>query len=172
MGRTATIKKCINCQIVFETFDKRKKFCNLSCSAKYNNPKRRYSEESKKLISKSLKRHYSLNKNRIRSTTIAIEYTRGKYNKNPNSLKDLSKRTVSKILKRMKVGCSLCGWNNAIGDLHHINGRKIKNANSHDNITYLCPNCHREVHSGIIDKSKLITLQTQIGDAWKQYYYG
>jgi len=172
MSRTVTIKKCINCQKVFETFDKRKKFCGLSCSSKYNNSKRSPSEDTKKAISKTLKEYYSRKEVKTKHSVLVGELTKGKYNKNPDSLKELSKRTTGKILKRMQIKCSLCGWNRAVGDLHHINGRKIKNADSHENLAYLCPNCHREVHSGLINKSELITLQTQIGDSWKKYYYG
>ena len=86
---------------------------------------------------------------------------------------DLSTRTISKILKRLKVPCSNCGWyvEGVVGDLHHIIERKHGGSNSHDNITYLCPNCHRLVHSNKIKPETLINLSEYIGDSWKDYYY-
>ena len=89
----------------------------------------------------------------------------------PTSLMELSKRTVCKILKRLGIGCSRCGWNEAAGDLHHIHGRKIQDANHHCNLTYLCPNCHRLAHSNKIQPGSLISLEVQVGDRWKEYYF-
>lgn len=89
-----------------------------------------------------------------------------------NSILDLSKRTVVKIFKRMGIGCSICGWNKTVCDIHHINGQKCENANSHYNLTYVCPNCHRLIHNGLIPKEKIINLIDYIGDAWKEFYYG
>jgi hypothetical protein len=98
--------------------------------------------------------------------------TKGKH-KIPNSILDVSSRTVSKIMKRLNKGCSLCGWNKGTCDIHHINGRKIEDANGHWNLTYICPNCHREYHSGNAElKEKFVSLLNYIGDEWKEYYYG
>ena len=72
--------------------------------------------------------------------------SKGKYKRNPQSILDLSSRTVSKIIQRLEIGCSRCKWNEATGDIHHINGRNIPNADNHSNLTYLCPNCHRLFH--------------------------
>lgn len=87
-----------------------------------------------------------------------------------NSILDLSPRTVVKIFDRMNMGCSRCGWNEASCDLHHINGRKIPNADNHDNLCLLCPNCHRLCHSGKIKKEELISLTDYMGDIWRLYY--
>lgn len=88
------------------------------------------------------------------------------------SLMDFSSRTVQKVLKRMKVGCSNCGWNKTTCDIHHINGRKGMDANKHTNLCLLCPNCHRMAHEGILDKLTLINLQDQLGESWRLYFYG
>lgn len=94
----------------------------------------------------------------------------------PTSLLNLSSRTTAKILYRMfndgLLGCSRCGWNLAIGDIHHINGRQIADADNHINLCYLCPNCHRLAHAKKIEKSTLIPLSVFLGDSWKSYYYG
>lgn len=90
------------------------------------------------------------------------------------SILNISTRTAQKILKRMwedgKLKCSNCGWNLTTCDLHHIKGRNVENADSHTNLTYLCPNCHRLAHRNIL--IKFITLDEQVGDTWMDYFYG
>jgi len=71
-----------------------------------------------------------------------------------------------------KIGCSNCGWNETVGDIHHIKGRKIPDADNHENLSYLCPNCHRKAHRGLLKEEELINLQDQFGDKWKEYYDG
>jgi predicted HNH restriction endonuclease len=100
------------------------------------------------------------------------EGTRGKFKRNPENIFKLSSRTVSKIIRRLGLGCSRCGWKEAYGDLHHIKGRKIPDANNHKNVTYLCPNCHRLFHEGKIGEKDVVTLDNQVGNRWKEAYYG
>lgn len=90
----------------------------------------------------------------------------------PTSIFEVSRRTMCKIITRLGIGCSNCGWDESTGDIHHIQGRKIENADAHTNLSYLCPNCHRLVHTHKIAKENLITLEQQIGDRWKEYYFG
>ena len=45
MSKTVFISKCLFCDSEFETIDKRKKFCNSSCAAKYNNKRRRLKQK-------------------------------------------------------------------------------------------------------------------------------
>ena len=93
------------------------------------------------------------------------------------TLFDVSTRTASKIIQRMlddpnfEFGCSHCGWNETIGDLHHIHGRKIDDCDNHSNISYLCPNCHRKVHKGLIKTEDIVNLIDHLGDNWKRYWY-
>jgi 23S rRNA pseudoU1915 N3-methylase RlmH len=171
------------------------KFCSSSCSASFTNLGKIKSKETKDKISKSNSKYtFNLNDEVKDKISKALkekwknkEYDHvnwvmsgakgsiGKY-KNPDSLFSISSRTMAKIFVRMiqneNFGCSLCGWNKGIGDMHHINGRKIENPDNHKNLTYICPNCHRLVHNHKIEKSSLITLDEQIGDNWKKYYYG
>lgn len=116
---------------------------------------KKHSEETKKKIALSVKQHYQTKKDATNIT----------------SLKQLSSRTMSKILQRMNLGCSRCGWNEARCDIHHIHGRKIEDCDNHNNLCCLCPNCHRLVHDNKISSDELITLEEQIGDSWKEYYY-
>lgn len=90
----------------------------------------------------------------------------------PDSIMDVSKRTMHKVLYRMNIGCLVCGWNEAHCDVHHINGKKIDNPDAMSNLTYVCPNCHRLIHSNKISKEKLVSLEDAIGDSWKDFYFG
>jgi 5-methylcytosine-specific restriction endonuclease McrA len=95
-----------------------------------------------------------------------------KLTKSVASILDLSSRTVRKILQRLNVGCSRCGWHEGGCDIHHVHGRKIVNANVHSNLALLCPNCHRLVHEHKILPESLVTLDHQVGDSWKDQYGG
>ena len=72
----------------------------------------------------------------------------------------------------MNKGCSKCGWNETICDIHHIRGRKIPDPHSHSNLTYLCPNCHRLAHEKILAVDELIPISIYFGNEWLKYYYG
>lgn len=85
-----------------------------------------------------------------------------------DSILKTSKRTVTKILKRLDIGCFNCNWKVCICDLHHIVPQSKGGDDSHDNLTYLCPNCHRMAHAGILTKFK--TLHEVVGDKWKLHY--
>lgn len=45
--------------------------------------------------------------------------------------------------------CEICGIKTFL-EVHHIRGRKIHNCNHPSNLADLCPNCHTNVHHGII----------------------
>jgi len=94
-------------------------------------------------------------------------------NKEVANIFEISSRTRMKLLirlmKDLKLGCSICGWDKAICDIHHIRGRKIENPHDHTNLMIVCPNCHRLIHTGKI--KKIIPLSELIGDQWKSYYY-
>jgi len=89
--------------------------------------------------------------------------------KTPSNILDVSKRTTFKIIKRLNLSCSLCGWDKGSCDIHHIVHRKDGGSNEHSNLTYICPNCHRLAHENKI--SSFVSLQEQIGDKWKEYYF-
>jgi hypothetical protein len=85
----------------------------------------------------------------------------------PNSIFCLDTQLIRKILKIMEIGCCRCGWHEGTCDFHHINGRKIHNANTEYNISLICPNCHRLVHEDKVKKEDLIPLAKLIGKRWK-----
>lgn len=188
-------KVCPVCGINFETENKKKKCCTRACAGKSTIPfQRKRTDAEKREQSSQLKKRYAEDptyKDRISAGVKAAraknpekfsrgpehirragEATKGKYNKSPKSILSLSKRTISKIMGRLNVGCSVCGWKEAVCDIHHINGRKCENADDHDNLAYVCPNCHRLCHTGLIPKEKIVNLRDFIGDLWKDYYFG
>lgn len=138
------------------------RFCSITCAMK-----RVYSNTTKKKISiaSSKLRHTEETKRKIGSSI------NKQYYKNVESLYNLSSRTIRKILERMNIPCSNCNWNEYTCDLHHINGRKIDDPHNHNNLCYLCPNCHRLADKGILKKESLIPLTKYIKDNWKKYYY-
>ena len=85
---------------------------------------------------------------------------------------DLPARTRCKIIQRLKVACFNCGWGEEVGDVHHIIPKAKGGSNSHDNLTYLCPNCHRLVHKGKLQSTNLKSFQKVVGEQWKALYYG
>ncbi|NBQ68472.1 MAG: HNH endonuclease [Nitrosomonadaceae bacterium] len=168
---------CKKCQKPFTTQEKDGQFCGHSCSASYHNLGRKHSAESKANVAAGLKKYYKEHPEKVAKGPAHAQrigaLTRGKFRISaPESMLQLSKRTVSKIVSRLKLKCTVCGWNEAACDVHHIHGRKIKNADSHDNLTVLCPNHHRLAHSGKLHDVKLTTLTELVGDSWKQYYFG
>ncbi len=144
------------------------RFCSTKCARGYSTKSKRKTineKVSKKLTKKSTQQKVQ--------EKIAAKHSYYKRKTEATSLMDMSKRTMVKILKRLKLPCSNCGWfiNSVVGDIHHIVEKKNGGSDSHKNLSYLCPNCHRCVHSDIIDSDELITLEEYIGDEWKHYYY-
>lgn len=90
------------------------------------------------------------------------------------SVLELSKRTVSKLLKRAKRKCSICGWDDASIDIHHIIEFANGGTDDMDNLVTVCPNCHRKIHehgSGFKSVSDLkeMSLDKTFPD-WEKYY--
>lgn len=146
-------------------------YCSRSCANK-----RVVTEETKEKMRLKAKQQWKNHRASMslgdRHSKLVGNETKGKFNKDPKSLCELSTRTVRKIFKRMSLPCSHCGWNEDVCDIHHIYGKKIDDANNHSNLTYLCPNCHRLAGSKKLTPQSLINLQLYIGDRWKEYYYG
>lgn len=144
------IKECKFCKKEFVAKRNRQVFCCIGCGTTHNNMLK--GEKQSELVG---------------------EGTRGLYRSEPvDSILNLSLRTAQKIIKRLKLGCSNCGWDNTSCDIHHINGRNVENADNHNNLSLLCPNCHRMVHEGKLEKEKLVTLEEFLPDDWQKYYYG
>lgn len=52
------------------------------------------------------------------------------------------------------IFCEWCGAHAV--DIHHINGRHGKSANSIENLVALCRGCHQDAHDNKIGKQELI----------------
>jgi predicted HNH restriction endonuclease len=172
-------KNCKHCNKEFEVNSKNRRnlFCNSSCAGSYNNKKRApQSEETKNKISETLKNKWAESRELFSTgdnhSKKVGNSTKGKFKKNVETIYELSKRTVQKILKRLNLGCSNCGWNQTTCDIHHINGRKIEDCDNHNNLSLLCPNCHRMAHEGKLKKENLKNLNSTLPDNWKESYYG
>ncbi len=173
MARRKFTEHCNECGGPFRTRDTRQKFCGLSCANRHNSRGRKLSETTRKKVSASLREYYSSQTNRDQHrqrTAARDEKNRGR--RQIDSLMEASSRTRQKIMRRLGLPCSRCGWQEAVCDIHHIGGKKILNAESHENLTYLCPNCHRMAHAGLIDPKDMVTLVDYVGDDWKEVYYG
>lgn len=139
------ISKCLFCNNEFDNkYEKRRKFCNKFCSGKY------YANDRKNT-------NWTKVKARQRFTGI-------------NSIWNLNSIPRKRVLVNLNIGCSRCGWSEDICDLHHIYGRKIENANSHDNLSYLCPNCHRLADKKKIKPEDIIPFSKQVGEKWRDAY--
>lgn len=188
----SSIKYCENCGKEITTIFGSGRFCSRSCANT-----RVSTDELKAKVSEAVKeanqRHYDAGckcekcgvifhtKDYSRKLCFnclprTIKHTKGK--ENPKSILDVSKRTTSKILKRMDLPCSCCGFHvsGVMLDIHHIKPKSKGGSDTMDNLTYICPNCHRIAHTDIsLLQKSLISIEQQLeecGKSWKDFYYG
>lgn len=160
------MKTCENCGREHDGSYGSGRFCSTKCSRGFSTKAKR--QEINEKVSKKLR----LSDEEIENRNLIKRASFFRENE-ATSILDLSNRTVFKIIRRMKLSCSICNWyhENVVCDIHHIIQKKYNGTNNMNNLTYICPNCHRLVHSGIIDSNELVSLEDYIGDTWKKYYY-
>lgn len=96
----------------------------------------------------------------------------------PKSIFDVSKRTAMKIVERMELPCSCCGFyiKGVHLDFHHIVPRKLNGTDDMTNIAYICPNCHRIAHTDTsLLERELVSVEDQLKSCnknWLDFYYG
>lgn len=168
---------CGECQIAFsarvsEILRGNGKFCTRTCANRYNNRGRKMSEETKEKMKNSLRAYYKNNPKATRQAFLNGQKSQRGKNKPPKTILDMAKRTTGKILRRLKIPCSYCGWNKGVCDIHHIIPKREGGTDEHDNLSYLCPNCHRLAGNGEIKREKLITFEKYLQDDWREKYYG
>lgn len=129
------------------------KYCSKSCANKH-----KISNEQKKKISVQLIKFWD-NKGR-KETNIKI----------PKSILDLSKRTITKILRRANQGCMICGWNEATCDIHHIQPKKNGGTDDNSNLIVVCPNCHRKIHDHKLTVPNDVNIEVLFKN-WTDYYF-
>ncbi len=187
-------KICLQCKSLLKTKDA-KKFCSRSCAATFNNKNRRLSEKTKHKIKNGVLQHHKEHYRKHRQYMYICDKCSKKFtsavymrksrptrcssckrvtkrgSKSASSILELSKRTISKLMKRAKFSCSMCGWNKTSLDLHHIVYRSIGGGDKHQNLIALCPNCHRMAHEEkySINALKINSLDKSFPD-WKDYY--
>lgn len=166
------MKKCENCNEKHSGEYGSGRFCSKECARGFSTKEKR--SEINEKVSKALRAtDTDLTIQQIAQRKIADKHASFVREYEATTLFDLSKRTISKILKRMKLPCSKCGWfvDDVVCDIHHIIEQKNGGTDEHSNLTYVCPNCHRLIHSNKIKSNELINIKDYIGDEWKEYYF-
>ena len=144
------------------------KFCSRGCANK-----RSITGEKCRKTSETLKRKYANGEIKVWNKGICSPNT-AVYKRNIEEVKsilDMSKRTTEKVLRRLKLPCSYCNWyiEGVVCDVYHIIPKSKGGSDLNNNLTYICPNCHRLASVGLINK--FVTLEQQIGDEWKKYVF-
>ena len=190
------ITNCPKCDSLFENKTKWgvKKFCSRKCSnsrvqtsesnllRKVSNKKQLPCVFCQKICGSEgalaiHERSCTENPNRIPGTFFGRKHSietkkkqaRSFAGRDPGNLFILSKRTISKILKRLGAVCSNCGWERTSCDIHHIVPKSKGGTDHHTNLTVLCPNCHRLAHEKKL--TDFISFEVQYGEKWREVYF-
>lgn len=131
---------CLNCQCKIKTTTKvNKKFCNHSCSATFNNKKR-------KVLNKCLNCDNDLKYKKQKFCSRSCNKIH-EINKKVSENKASAKTSKRYLILEHGEKCMDCGWrgvNPVSGrvpiELEHIDGNSENN--SLENLKLLCPNCH------------------------------
>lgn len=166
------LNKCENCGNDHNGEYGSGRFCSSKCARGFSTKAKR--AEINEKVSKTLLRNNGYTEEEIKIIKEEkIKHSTYIRDNEPLNLFDLSKRTITKVMKRMNLPCSLCNWyvEGVVCDIHHIVSRKHGGTDEHTNLTYVCPNCHRLIHNDKINESKIVPLESYIGDKWKKFYY-
>ena len=79
------------------------------------------------------------------------------------------------LFEKYNNTCTCCGinsWNKKpiVLEVEHLDGDSTNN--KEENLTVLCPNCHRLVHENKIKTDEIKTLVETLPDNWRDSYYG
>lgn len=71
----------------------------------------------------------------------------------------MHRKTRRRLNLTGKFPCEICQEQTFLVQ-HHIEGRNIKNSNSHSNLANICSNCHLKIHRGeiILEKRVMTTI--------------
>ena len=59
----------------------------------------------------------------------------------------MSKKSFRQSRRSGQFPCDVCGKVRLLVE-HHIQGREVDDANGRWNLSWVCPNCHDELHAG------------------------
>lgn len=152
---------CIQCSKDFQARAEdlvrgRARFCSLSCAAKYSNHHRPYVT----LVCKHCSSDFQTkNTTSIYCSNKCASRERRKIVGSVHTKSTLSLR-INRHLSSGTRECFICKWNKSVCDIHHINPKHNGGDDSFDNLTVLCPNCHRLADRGIL--TDLPTVSSKI----------
>ena len=193
-----SLKLCPKCSIEFDDYSKYspKKFCSRKCANSREQTKEIRESKSKKLQKETNCKYCGVtyksvsgaathekscldNPNRVPGSffnkvhTLDTKIKQGQKNgmglRIPASLLDMSKRTSSKIMKRLGIGCFTCGWDLGSCDIHHILPVSKGGSDDNGNLTYICPNCHRLAHENKL--TTFTSVEEKVGEEWRKCYF-
>lgn len=145
-------KLCKQCKKPIPYERRNNNFCNQSCSATYNNQKRKKKQKNECLnCKKELKRkNQKFCSNKCQQTYIYKKYIENWKNGKEDGLigkYSLSSHIRHYMLTKANYKCEKCGWNQRNQftgqiplEVHHKDG-DFRN-NKEENLEVLCPNCH------------------------------
>jgi len=136
-------KLCQNCNKELKSKTS-KKFCDRSCSAKYNNSLRKTIKNCKNCGLECKNIYCSV---KCQQDLIYKTYIDDWLNYRINTENNLSDHIRKYLFKKYNDKCSRCGWdhknpitNKCPLEVEHIDGNSSNN--KPENLTLLCPNCH------------------------------
>jgi hypothetical protein len=143
---------CKNCNKEFESDTRETNrgkgiCCSRKCGSEYANKNRPLIN----LVCQGcLKPYTSKMKNSKFCTIQCNQKSRTRINgTNETGRNTLSKR-INKLKKSFTSECFSCKWNKCACDIHHIVEKSNGGSDDLNNLTILCPNCHRLVHKGLL----------------------
>ena len=81
-------------------------------------------------------------------------------------MKNRIRKKTRKIINRSgQRECPICNQKEILVE-HHIKGKNIPNANHLSNLAYICDNCHRKIHEGIIILEKYVQTTSGLELFW------
>lgn len=146
---------CKQCRVLLDYADRKKTFCSSSCSATYNNARRKTKADLVSWLCENCSKEHTSVKWRAGKYCDSIcageHRTKMKVNAWLNEGKDWKTQVpgwAKKYLKSIRgEGCEICGivdWNGKpiVLECDHIDGDHTNNMP--ENLRLICPNCHSQ----------------------------
>ena len=151
-------KYCLYCGKEIVRKDARKKFCNSSCAASYNNTHAAKGERKKQHKCLNCGKEFDSSRNskgKYCSISCQMKHIHNQYIEDWKNGKvdgmsgpsGISRHLKTYLFEKYNNKCQICGWgeknphtNNIPLQIHHIDGDCTNN--KEENLQLLCPNCH------------------------------